>query len=159
MVQIKPSNFWSSDCSNLPISRTDITKIEQSIHARLPKLYVSLMSIHDGGWVVKDCFSYFDRYKNRCEKGNIGIMYSLIKGEESVLQDFVEPPEFFPEGLVSFADDGGGNLVCFDYRENKSDPPVVFWVCGDSIGEDTHFLAKNFEGFVDMLYSDDASMR
>jgi hypothetical protein len=72
--------------------------------------------------------------------------------EETVEQYLFDPPEFFPENLVSFAGDGGGNLICFDYRATKENPPIVFWCHDDSEGEDVHFVANSFEEFINMLH-------
>jgi hypothetical protein len=64
-----------------------------------------------------------------------------------------DPPEGLTPGLVPFADEGSGNLLCFDWRRNRSDldPPVVFWA-HDWIDEDpVVVLANNFEAFVELL--------
>jgi hypothetical protein len=35
--------------------------------------------------------------------------------------------EVLPRGVVPFAEDGGGNLLCFNYRQDFDRPSVVFW--------------------------------
>ena len=152
MVQITIDNFWSNVCSTPPASDADVKKIEEIIQIKLPDFYVALIQKHDGGNIYADSFFYFDVYKNCKCKGSIGLMYSLSNGEESILRDWLYPSEFFPKGLVAFADDGGGNLTCFDYRNTKENPPVVFWSCEDDEGEDVHFIANNFEEFINMLH-------
>lgn len=32
-----------------------------------------------------------------------------------------------PDGLFPFAEDGGGDLLCLDYRHGPTDPAVVYW--------------------------------
>ena len=67
------------------------------------------------------------------------------------------PPEFFPKGLVAFGEDGGGDFICFDYREGKDNPnpPIVYWRHDANEGEDVSFIAKDFETFIGMLKSED----
>ncbi|MBP1905449.1 hypothetical protein J2Z32_002079 [Paenibacillus turicensis] len=32
-----------------------------------------------------------------------------------------------PTGVIPFAFDPAGNLICFDYKNNEGSPVVVFW--------------------------------
>lgn len=70
------------------------------------------------------------------------------------------PPEDFPKGLVPFSLEGGGDLVCFDYRADRSatDPPVVVWhLEGEpGSGQEVSPVASNFDAFIGMLYDDEA---
>ena len=154
MVSInnKYISFWEKGLKSLPASEKSFKKLENVICVKLPEFYVKCMKVHDGGYIAKDCFLYYDIYKGLQEKGSIGKKFKISSGEESVLEDLINPPEFFQKGLIPFADDGGGNLTCFDYRKTKKDPPIVFWVHDDPEGEDIHFVANNFEEFVNMLY-------
>lgn len=151
MVQVINDEFWASKNRSAPADEIDIRKIEAFCKVTLPVSYVDVMKLHDGGYINNDTFYYYNNNNNKCI-GNIGVMYKILNGYESLLGDLIDPPEFFPKGLIPFADDGGGNLTCFDYRNCTENPPIVFWVCGDPEGEDTHFVAKNFEEFVNMLY-------
>jgi hypothetical protein len=63
----------------------------------------------------------------------------------------LERPDHFTPGLISFADDGGSNLSCFDYRARRDDPdpPIVFWHHElHSCGEEPFFVAENFRAFL-----------
>lgn len=154
MVQVSNNildNFWSCENDDAPAEMVDIRKIELFTGIKLPASYVAIMKLHDGGDITKDSF-YYQNHDNEQFNGNIGKMFKVLNGYESILGDLLNPPEFFPEGLIPFADDGGGNLTCFDYRHCKENPPIVFWVHDDPEGEDVHFVSDNFEEFINMLH-------
>ena len=151
MVQVVSNEFWESGNNSAPADIIDIKKIENFSKIKLPYSYIDIMKLHDGGYVNNTTFKYYDYDNNECS-GSIGIMYKVLNGYESILGDLIDPPEFFPKDLIPFADDGGGDLTCFDYRNCKENPPIVFWVCGEPEGEDTHFVANSFDEFLGMLH-------
>lgn len=154
MVQIM-KNFWNVIGGYPATTNDEISIVENKIGVKLPLHYLNLMMQHNGGMVTYSNFTYFDKYKKSEEIGSIGCMLHLKWNEypyDSILGLCLNPPEFFPRDLVPFADDGGGNLTCFDYRRTKKNPPIVFWVHDDPEGEDLHFIANNFEEFINMLY-------
>ena len=107
---------------------------------------------------VKTDFEYMDSEKSRIIGTGVDVFYSLNKSDyDDILRNYLDPPEFFPEGLIAFADVGNGDLICFDYRKGKDnpDPPVVYWNHEANVGEDVSFVAKNFEEFMGMLREPD----
>lgn len=155
MVQII-KNFWNENgiVYSQP-KEEEVLFIEKHIGIKLPQSYIALMLQHNGGNVVNSNFIYLDKYNKDIEIGSIGTMLHLTWNEypyDSVWGLYSNPPEFFPKGLIPFADDGGGNLTCFDYRKTKKEPPIVFWVHDEPEGEDIHFIADSFEEFINMLH-------
>ena len=143
-------SFWKKDgILNLGAFDCDIKFVEWRIGYYLPQEYQELIKDHNGGYVQENKFYYIDA-NNEVEFGSI-YMLNLF----DILKVYLDPPEFFPKSLVPFADDGGGDLTCFDYRNCKENPPIVFWVCGAPEGEDVHFVANSFDEFLGMLYKDD----
>lgn len=124
----------------------DIDFVERRIDINLPEEYVELIKEHNGGYVKNKEFVY----RNANNEIELGSMYMLNLFD--ILKEYINPPEFFPKRLVPFAEDGGGNLTCFDYRETKINPSIVFWVHDDPEGNDVHFVANNFEEFINMLH-------
>lgn len=123
-----------------------------------PKGYWEIVSTNDGGSPITSLFEVIDIDDNEMLVHTLGRFLSFIStGYDNILELHKDPPEFFPEGLVAFAEDGGGNLICFDYREGKDNPnpPVVYWNHEADIGKDVSFIAKDFETFIGMLKSDD----
>ena len=124
MVQMNKLAFWKKALritNNPPAKELDVLDMEKIISAKLPQGYKNLLFNQNGGIVNADEFEYF--YKNAKFKGNIGVMLPLsLCNEYFGIKEYLnDPPEFFPKGLIPFADDGGGNLTCFDYRKTKKD--------------------------------------
>ncbi|CAO1295871.1 unnamed protein product [Diamesa hyperborea] len=68
----------------------------------------------------------------------------------------LDPDLPFPDKIVPFAVDGGGNLICFDYRRNinTDEPSIIFWHHEGESGtaEELSFVANSFDEFLDMLH-------
>jgi hypothetical protein len=148
-------DFWYEDSCHGNVEDRQIQFIESSIGVTLPKKYIDLVKVCDGGCPRREDFKYFNEYRKSYSISGIGGFLFLNNSKYSdFLEEFKSPPEFFPQGLIAFADTGGGDLICFDYRQGKDnlDPPIVYWSHGGEEGKDVSFIAKNFEEFIGMLY-------
>jgi cell wall assembly regulator SMI1 len=128
--------------------------VESKLGCKFPQSYINCIKNCDGCTPINSDFKYFDSFFKKERESGIGIFLSLSNSENSeLLNTFTNPPEFFPEGLVAFADTGGGDFICFDYRNDKNqmDPPVVYWFHEADIGQDVSFVAHNFEEFLSIL--------
>jgi hypothetical protein len=150
-------NTWNKAMEDKPgclIDNIEAIEVEKSI--KFPEMYLEMMLIQNGGYLNKYCFEYIDMY--RSETIGEGAVFLSIGSHsperfyETIEQYLSDAPEFFPENLIPFAEDGCGNLTCFDYRNTRKDPPIVFWCHEDSEGEDVHFIANSFEEFINMLH-------
>jgi cell wall assembly regulator SMI1 len=173
-------NIWNENFKRDGCLMEDIDMLQEKMAVSFPKLYVEMMLIQNGGTLNKNEFECFDRYRTKkiyssavflkidslstkeSEADAVERYLYLIDhphsknfskhSYESIEWYLLDTPEFFPENLVPFAVDGGGNLTCFDYRNTKKDPPIVFWCHDDPDGEDVHFIANSFEEFINMLH-------
>ena len=61
---------------------------------------------------------------------------------------------FFSKWLIPFGDNGGGDLICFDYRSDHTtnNPPIAIWNHYLEFKHRTVFIANNFEEFINMLH-------
>ncbi|MGN6670334.1 MAG: SMI1/KNR4 family protein [Candidatus Nucleicultricaceae bacterium] len=136
------------------INRETISDWENKAGIKLPQIYVQLIQNHDGGTPIKEDFKYFDNAFQKTRVSGIGAFISFQPEDKfNMLHYFQDPPEFFPKGLIAFASTGGGDFICFDYRDGKSnsDPDIVLWDHEADIGKDVSFVAKNFEEFMSIL--------
>ncbi len=138
--------FWKSKLVNSGVLDIDVDFVEKRVGVNFPEKYVALMQEHNGGRIENNEFVYKD-INGDTNTGSVNMLNLF-----DLLKEYIDPPEFFPKGLVPFADDGGGDLTCFDYRGCKENPPIVFWVCGDEEGDGIHFVANNFDEFINILY-------
>lgn len=137
-----------------PVSLEKVKQVETLIGVKLSKQYVDLIKNHDGCTPVQDSFKYFDQYRSKDVRSGIGRFIPIKQNEfQNMITVYQEPPEFFPENLVAFAEDGGGDYICFDYRQGKNNlnPPIVYWNHEADVGKDVSFVANNFEEFLGML--------
>ena len=135
-----------------------ILLFEQTNNIKFPDAYKELVRFHDGGILEKDIFSYDNGYE--IETNCVGFFLPWQKETlelegEYILDQINNPPEFFPQGLIPFAPDGGGNYLCFDYRNCKENPPIIFWHHAVEENEGVFLLADSFEQFIDSLKSEE----
>ncbi len=141
------------------VSEEKFSFLEEKMGVKLPKSYKENIKDCDGGYPLKSIFKYYSNYFEEISEGSIGAFIRIDNPEgANLLSDYYKKPELFPEGLIAFGENGGGDFICFDYRQGKDnlDPPIVYWfheVAGT--GKDVSFIAKNFEEFIGMLYTDE----
>ncbi len=147
------------DYGSIDISYIEV--FEDSVGKKFPATYKSLISKHNGAYFNEDTFNFIT-LNGPNERSCAFLAYGDVNGDliaEYQLDD-VECGLF---GLVSFARDGGGDYICFDYRANPTtdNPPVVvvfhdWWEEGaDGVRRMLVCdVAKDFEAFVDLLYED-----
>jgi hypothetical protein len=56
---------------------------------------------------------------------------------------------------VIVGEDGGGGLVCLDYRQTPDAPPVVFWSHDTGSADTAIYLAPTFSAFLAGLHTTD----
>lgn len=140
---------------------TDIAECEKVIGIVFPITFKEKSLKCDGGTPIKNNFNYYSRSSGRYSGTSVGLFLLFSKHyphpSELLLRQYQNPAEFFPEGLVAFAVDGGGDKICFDYREGKDnlDPPIVIWEHEGDEGNDVSYLAPNFEAFMNMLMDEE----
>ncbi len=144
-----------------PVSLERIQYVESQIGVKLPKSYIDFILPNDEAYIEPGAFLYFD--ESFQEKAGAGVGVFLKIGESKAFSDLLsknirlQSYDFFPDGLMAFSQDGGGNLLCFDYRKGKDslDPPIVYWNHEAEEGKDVSFLANNFEAFLKILKTDE----
>ena len=135
-----------------------IKLFEKTHDILLPEKYIEYVNNKEGIVLEKDTFRYWDQ-NNWCinfigrflcwANNNLYSYYSYLSNV------YNDPPEFFPNDLIPFAPDGGGNYICFDYRNCREDPPIVYWDHGIEENEGIFHLADSFEEFLSMLKSEE----
>ena len=132
-----------------------IQEIQDKIKVILPENYLNCIKHCDGGYPVKSIFSYMDLDHDCIWRTGIGVFLSINRSK--FLENYIDPPEFFPKDIIAFAEVGNGDYICFDYRQGKDNinPPIVYWNHGADIGKDVSFIADNFEEFMNMLSEPD----
>lgn len=131
-----------------------IKYIESIIGKVLPLSYIETVSPCDQGAPLRTDFQYYDIYFEDWFYSGIGSFLALNESKSlNFLKLYYNPPEFFPKGVIAFAENGGGDFMCFDYRvdEESRDPQIILWRHGTDLEKSISFIANNFEEFLNML--------
>ena len=106
---------------------TDVfDRVQAKLGVKFPASYKALVLENDGSVATEGRTSFPDPFTNgRVEEVGLGQLVSFIPRDDDVdilwLHDKFKDVE---PGLVTFATDGGGWKIAFDFRDAKSDPKV-----------------------------------
>lgn len=141
------------------ISMKVVRELEKLYNLILPKEYTNFITRHNGARMLARIFDYFD--PNREGKNSDAVHFDKLENIRHSIELLTcdEEPDWpieyrFEEGLIPFGDNGGGDLICFDYRKNKGtdNPPIVIWNHDMGLKHRVVFIANNFEEFINMLH-------
>lgn len=137
-----------------------VETIERDKNVILPQLYKDFILFHNEASLYADVFDYQDPNRGG-EKNCDGISFENVEEilESIELLQFGESQDDdvnykFEDGLIPFGENGGGDMICFDYRNhlNTDNPPIVIWNHDMGLEHRTVFIADSFEEFVNMLH-------
>ena len=101
------------------ISIDIIESVENRLEITIPEDYKQIVLKYDGGYPNPNHFKV---------DGKVEIFNNLISLDENEYNNIYEILEDLQDRigdqLIPFAEDGFGNLLCFDYSANKN---IVFW--------------------------------
>ncbi len=154
-------DFWSDD-EFTPFTEKELEETEKALGYKLPKSYIDLMRIHNGGGLEKDCFPTTEKSSwaedHECIYTIMGIGNKnddYLCGESGSL--FWVEEWGYPNIGVYFGDTptAGHTMIALDYRKcGKDGEPEVVSVDQEA-DYNINFLAKDFETFIRGLVSED----
>ncbi|MGG0656877.1 SMI1/KNR4 family protein [Rummeliibacillus pycnus] len=105
-----------------PVSTAYINKTGRQIGFIFPSDYVEC-AVHNNGSAVLPYNFGVDGIARV-----FGTLLSYDKdSSENIFNVYRNYVSSLPKGLVPFAFDPAGNLICFDYKDHEGNPTVVFW--------------------------------
>ena len=141
---------WSDYTLPHPRAACDeaILAAERELGVRLPGDFVAVARVHQGRTPSPAAFTLAD--------GSNSILNDLLHFEPAVslgnlCQTWRQVRELLPAGVIPFAGDPFGNLLCFDYRASASAPPVLFWA-HDEPGAALQPVAASFTELLERLH-------
>jgi|SRR3990170_2098806 len=130
----------------------EVRKVEQALGVSFPEDYRACVKKCHGGRPRDNNFSFVDPALGRMES-SLAILLSFSDDDvENIVETHRRLLPFLPHGVIPFADDGGGDFVCFQYA-GQSQPSVVYWHHGE---RSVVPLSESFSGFLGMLYAESA---
>lgn len=137
-----------------PLTEKDVERTEEKLKIKLPKSYINLLKVQNGGYINYDSFptdvptSWADDHINVDHILGIGEENGILESEY-LIQEWELPKNIV---LVSGS---GHSWVALDYRNTKEEPPVIY-IDADS-GQIIE-LAPNFETFLNGLYVEETEL-
>ncbi|MDZ5783371.1 SMI1/KNR4 family protein [Marinococcus luteus] len=127
------------------ITENDLYELESLFKIELPREYKKILRECNGG---RPRFNVYDSLteKERMVKGLLPIGEEYNNNPLQV-KDLLEKKSL--ERLVPFAEDPGGNYLCFKYINTAAAPKVVLW---EHETNNTEEVADSFEEFLGKLY-------
>ncbi len=140
------ANLPGFDIASEALSNADLDGAELLLGVRLPEKFRSIAARHDG---CPGDAEFDVPGGGRFSPAGIGLWLSLRPWSKNSVWAWLSlwPEHDLPEWLVPFAEDGGGNLVCLDYRSGLS-PSVCFWFHELSGVEGIYPVAASFEAWL-----------
>ena len=142
------------------ISITVVRDFENLHSLILPTQYVDFIIHHNGASLIADIFDYDDPNIISCKNRN-SIAFNAVEEIQQHIDNLKYDEEqdwdvkyLFEDGLIPFGENGGGDMICFDYRKNRTtnNPPIVIWNHDMGLEHRVVFIANNFEKFINMLH-------
>lgn len=153
-------------CDNSPIGLQVLQEVSDKLEVIFNKKYLDFVMKHNGASIIIRCFHFYNNSIQKVSADSVAFLdvSQIVDDIESLLRQTTEDENdpdlfkfyhYFDRWLIPFGENGGGDFICFDYRENhKTDnPPIIFW-SHDAANPDGRisFIANNFEEFINMLY-------
>ena len=128
-----------------PASAEAVKQAERVLRVPLPADFLAVARVRQGAAPVPNEITLPD--------GSVtGVQHLLHFEEKPGMQNIVArrfPVEgVLPKGVIPFAEDIGGDLFCFNYREDYDAPTVDYW----SVDTGLVPLAASFTEFVGLLH-------
>jgi cell wall assembly regulator SMI1 len=133
-----------------PITEKIIFDVEKKLNVIFPKDYKDCVVKNNGGYPVPNLFLF--------EDGGEGIFECLLSYTNEyinilVANDLMSP--YVENGIIAFAADPFGNKLCFDYRNDKNSPTVVFYDNDESDDRAIEYICEDFTSLLDSLHSNE----
>ncbi|GLI82626.1 SMI1/KNR4 family protein [Rossellomorea marisflavi] len=149
------------------VSEEYVKKTGSELGYELPEDYIECVALNNGANVEPDLF-----HVGTVEKV-FGTLLSYDQDNDEYIVDvFNSYKAALPNGLVPFAFDPAGNLLCFDYKNHESNPVIVYWEhenawekemvmkdeglteeqAEERVRENVFYVAATFTEFLDKLH-------
>jgi cell wall assembly regulator SMI1 len=136
--------------SGPPVSEEHVVEVEKALGVRFPDDYRRL---------IPQCHGASPTPVDYIESRGTGPhqMLSFDPADEYYIVDTVAGLAIdnqLPDKVIPFAEDAGGDMMCFDFREDPANPKVIYWAHDSGEPDPFYFLASSFTEFIEMLVED-----
>ena len=105
-----------------PVSQEVVHTVGDNLGVKFPSDYIECVAINNGANAEPRLFDVENREKV------FGTLLSFDENnDEFIVSVYNDYKLTLPKEIVPIAFDPAGNLICFDYKDDKNKPTVVFW--------------------------------
>ncbi|RPK15237.1 SMI1/KNR4 family protein [Priestia endophytica] len=108
--------------ADTPVREDDVRDAGKTLGVVFPEDYVECAAKNNGA----DVEPYLFDVGNTTKSFGTLLMYDE-DDSEYIIKIFHDYKDTLPKGLIPFAFDPAGNLICFDYEDRTENPIIVFW--------------------------------
>lgn len=150
------------DSGKVDISLVEGFEIKNNI--RFPENYKKFICDHNGAYLDRICFEFFCSRQNATDSSSFFFLgFGSKEGLISKSHDISNNQNYDIYGyddLITFGRNGGGDYICFDYRDcEKQGEPKIIFMLHDEYDDDTNKMitydvAQSFDDFCGLLYQE-----
>ena len=138
----------------VPVNEEIIHDVENKLGIKFPDDYIHCVIENHGARPIPKVYDIGDK------KGKVfGFLLSYDKNDDYYfIDEYNALKEILSIGVIPFADDPIGNNICFDYREDKDNPVVVYWdheIAANNPEKAIIYICDNFTDLLEKLYNPD----
>jgi hypothetical protein len=147
----KENLIWSGVHSR--INRSDIQLVENRFGIQFPEDFIEIVLQYHGGFPRPNRFVYQDYEKGPVRSSLAELLSFDLSYRDNIINTYEYLEHQLPTGVIPFADDGGGDYICFDFGSTRdsSTPKVVYWSHEKEPELSTTYLSDTFSDFLALL--------
>nr|WP_246439349.1 SMI1/KNR4 family protein [Bacillus benzoevorans] len=107
------------------LTEADIKKAEDIFKIKLPKAYVNILKVQNGGEIIYNAFPILDNDFFSEAFIEVEYIYGIGKNPGILDSQYLLNEWEIPDGFILFNGDGH-TWLAFDYRNVSSEPPIVY---------------------------------
>ena len=141
-------------CSEQEATLKDVVEVEKKFGIKFPIDYIDCILENHEGYPSLNVFDY--------GKVKGAVFNHLLSFNQQEVDYLVQVRENIKDRLIDrvypFADTPGGDYLCFDYRTNEENPPIVYWdheLAYEDSEEGLFFVTNTFTELLSKLYNDE----
>lgn len=140
-----------------PATQSAVHEVEQKLNVVFPDDYVEFAMLYHGAMPEIADFQYFDMERKIQRMSGLAQLLSFDPANSAYIVHHYEmlKGEHFPENVTPFGDTGGGDYICFDYRNDSAKPVVVLWKHEADVERSVWPLSLSFTEFLAMLITEE----
>ncbi|MBH5319428.1 SMI1/KNR4 family protein [Paenibacillus sp. GSMTC-2017] len=114
------------DRSDGTTSRESIAKVEKKLGVSFPDEYITIVMNYNGSCPTPCLYKIYGKETGNAYKKIFGYLIPYgLQDRPNFLEEYTVLKKMLPKNVIPFADDPGGDYICFDFR-SSDEPKIVY---------------------------------